>query len=97
MKKAVQSKLKKSKTQKIKKINRKRKIGLVIRKKMPQTAVVEIEMLKKHPYYHKRFKSHKKIAAHDEKDEVKVGDKVEIEECRPISKTKSWKIIEIIK
>jgi len=78
------------------KANRKKRVGLVIRKKMAKSAVVELERLIKHPYYHKRFKRTSRLTVDDQKDAVKVGDKVKIEECRPISKTKSWKIIEII-
>ncbi|MCX6811868.1 MAG: 30S ribosomal protein S17 [Candidatus Berkelbacteria bacterium] len=81
---------------KIKKINRKKRVGLVVRKKMQKTAIVEIERLLKHPYYHKRFKSHRRMAVDDKKDLAKVGDRVEIEECRKISKTKSWKIIDVL-
>lgn len=82
---------------KLKKINRKKRVGLVIRKKQSHTAVVKIQWLRQHPYYHKRYKVDRNLAVNDEKDMVKVGDRVEIEECRPISKTKSWKIVDIIK
>ena len=82
---------------KIRKINRKRRVGLVVSKKMAKSAVVEFTRLKKHPYYHKRFKQTSRLTVDDQKDAAKVGDKVEIEECRPISKTKSWKIVEILK
>lgn len=78
------------------KVIRKKRVGLVIRKKMAKSAVVELERLIKHPYYHKRFRETSRLTVDDQKDIAKVGDKVEIEECRPISKTKSWKITEII-
>jgi small subunit ribosomal protein S17 len=81
---------------KIKKTTRKKRIGKVISKKTKGLAVVEIERLRKHPYYHKRYKAKRRIAAHDEKDVCKYGDLVEIEECKPISKTKKWKIVEKI-
>ena len=81
----------------IKQVNRKKRTGKVVSKKSPQLAIVEMERLRKHPYYLKRYKVHHRLAVHDEKDVCKKGDLVEIEECRPISKTKRWKIIEIIK
>jgi len=72
----------------------KRKIqGKVVSAKMPKTLVVEAERVKQHPKYRKRFKVHKRYKAHYEEGEFKVGDQVVIEECRPISKDKKWKII----
>jgi len=72
----------------------KRKIqGKVVSVKMPKTLVVEAERVKQHPKYRKRFKVHKRYKAHYEEGEFKVGDQVVIEECRPISKDKKWKII----
>ena len=68
--------------------------GTVVSDKMNKTIVVEIESTKKHPKYEKRYKSHKKYKAHDEKNEYKVGDKVVIEETRPISKDKKWRIVD---
>ena len=82
---------------KIKSVKRQRKIGIVVSKKTAKSAVVKLEKLVKHPYYQKRYKIHRRIAVDDEKDAAKAGDRVEIEECRPISKTKRWKIMEIIK
>jgi len=67
--------------------------GEVISDKGQKTVVVKVERIKEHPRYKKRYKVHKKYKAHDEKDEYKVGDKVIIEECRPISKEKRWKVI----
>jgi small subunit ribosomal protein S17 len=60
---------------------------------MPKTVVVTVEMIKTHPKYKKRYKRHKKYKAHIEEGEYKVGDRVIIEECRPISKDKKWKVI----
>jgi len=71
--------------------------GTVISTKMKKTVVVLVERLKEHPKYKKRYKVSKKYKAHDEKEECKVGDQVVIEECRPISKEKKWRVIEIIK
>jgi len=68
-------------------------IGKVVSDKMEKTVVVEVERLKEHPKYKRRYRVQKKYKAHDEKREYKVGDKVVIEECRPISKEKSWRVI----
>jgi len=82
---------------KIKEINRKKRTGIVVSGKMDKTIKVELERLVKHPHYQKRYKVHKKVLAHDEKNEYKKGDKVTIEECRPLSKVKRWKVVEKIK
>ena len=60
--------------------------GIVVSDKMAKTVVVEVERVKEHPKYKRRFKIHKKFKAHDEKGEFHTGDKVVIEETRPISK-----------
>jgi len=67
--------------------------GKVVSNKMQKTVVVEVERIKEHPKYKRRFKVHKKYKSHDEKGECKVGDRVIIEECRPISKEKRWRVI----
>jgi small subunit ribosomal protein S17 len=67
-------------------------IGKVISNKMQKTVVVEVEKVKRHPLYKRTYKVHKKYHAHDEIG-CKIGDKVLIEESRPISKTKRWKVI----
>ena len=67
--------------------------GIVISNKIPKTVVVEVERIKKHPKYQRRYKVHKKYQAHDEKGESKVGDNVIIKECRPLSKEKKWRVI----
>jgi len=67
--------------------------GIVVSDKMQKTVVVEVERIKEHPKYKKRFKIHKKYKAHDENKEYKMGDKVVIEETTPISKDKKWKVI----
>lgn len=72
----------------------KRKLtGKVISDKMQKTVVVLVERIKQHPKYKRRYKVHKKYKAHDEKGEYKMGDAVVIEECKPISKDKTWKVI----
>jgi len=70
--------------------------GIVISDKMEKTVVVKVERIKEHPKYKRRYKVYKKYKAHDEKEKCKVGDKVTIEECRPISKEKRWRVIEKI-
>lgn len=72
---------------------KKKLTGIVISDKMQKTVVVEVERVKEHPKYRRKYKVHKKYKAHDEKGEFKAGDKVVIEECRPISKDKNWKVI----
>ena len=67
--------------------------GTIVSDKMEKTVVVEVERVKEHPRYKKRYKEHKKYKAHDEKGEYKMGDKVIIEECRPLSKDKKWRVI----
>lgn len=72
---------------------KKRLKGTVVANKMQKTVVIKVESIRKHPKYIKRYKVHKKYKAHDEKGEYKVGDKVIIEECRPLSKEKKWRVI----
>jgi len=72
---------------------KKKLIGTIISNKMKKTVVVEVERLKEHPKYKRRFKVHKKYHAHVESGDYQVGDKVIIEECRPLSKTKRWYVI----
>ncbi len=76
--------------------NRKTLVGTVVSDKMNKTIVVLVETKSKHSLYDKLVITHKKYHAHDEKEECKVGDKVRIVETRPISKTKCWKLDEII-
>jgi len=75
---------------------RKRLIGKVVSDKMKKTITVLVERWKEHPKYKKRFKVRKKYHAHDEKEEAKVGDIVMIEESRPYSKTKRFKLMKIL-
>jgi len=74
----------------------KQKIGIVISNKMQKTIVVKIENRYPHPMYSKTLIQTKKYLAHDELEECKVGDQVLVEECRPLSKRKRWKLIKII-
>jgi small subunit ribosomal protein S17 len=70
--------------------------GKVVSDKMAKTVVVLVERLKEHPKYHKRYRVSKKFKAHDEKGEYKTGDIVVIEECRPLSADKRFKVIKKI-
>jgi small subunit ribosomal protein S17 len=76
---------------------KKRLIGKVVSDKMQKTIVVMAKRLKVHPKYKKRYFVRKKYKVHDENEIAKVGDIVEIEESRPYSKTKRWKLLRIIK
>ena len=75
---------------------RKTRVGKVISEKMDKTIVVAIADNVKHPVYNKIVKRTTKIHVHDEKNECRVGDKVEVMETRPLSKTKRWRLVEII-
>ena len=68
--------------------------GVVISDKMDKTIVVKVERRVQHPIYKKFIRRSKKYAAHDEANLCKIGDKVRIEECRPISKRKTWTVVE---
>ncbi len=74
----------------------KTRVGFVVSDKMDKTVVVEVVRLYAHPLYKKRVKTTKRYKAHDENNECVVGDKVRIEECRPLSKDKCWKVISIV-
>ena len=67
--------------------------GIICKARNKKTVVVEVERTFKHPIYKKFIKRSKKYHAHDETDALKVGDKVMIEETRPISKLKTWKVV----
>jgi len=68
-------------------------VGTVISDKMKKTVVVETEQIKEHPKYKRRYRINKKYKVHTETNDYKVGDRVIIEECRPISKQKRWRVI----
>ncbi|MCQ2425181.1 MAG: 30S ribosomal protein S17 [Lachnospiraceae bacterium] len=75
---------------------RKTRVGIVVSDKMDKTIVVAIRDNVKHPKYGKVIKRTVKIHAHDEKNECGVGDTVEVMETRPLSKTKRWRLVNII-
>lgn len=68
--------------------------GIVISDKMDKSVVVRVDRVKTHPIYHKKYNVSTKFIAHDESGEHKIGEEVEIEETKPISKNKRWKIVE---
>ncbi|MDN3679021.1 30S ribosomal protein S17 [Vibrio tapetis subsp. quintayensis] len=70
--------------------------GRVVSDKMDKSIVVAIERMVKHPIYGKFVKRTTKVHAHDENNECGLGDTVEISECRPLSKTKSWTLVKIV-
>jgi small subunit ribosomal protein S17 len=72
---------------------KRRLIGQVVSDKMSKTVVVKVDRFKKYPKYKARFLFSKKHKAHDEKEEYKTGDRVVIEETRPLSKDKRWRVI----
>jgi small subunit ribosomal protein S17 len=76
--------------------NRKEKIGFVVSDKMDKTVTVEIERKTQHPLYKRVINQTKLYKVHDENNECNEGDKVRIMETRPLSKTKRWRVVEII-
>ena len=75
---------------------RKERVGEVISNKMAKTITVRVERRFAHPRYKKVVTGYKKLYAHDEKGEAKVGDRVRIEETRPLSKIKRWRLVEVV-
>ncbi|HEY4414792.1 MAG TPA: 30S ribosomal protein S17 [Verrucomicrobiae bacterium] len=75
---------------------RKERVGEVVSNKMAKTIVVRVERRFPHPQYKKIVTAYKKFYAHDEKAEAKIGDTVRIEETRPLSKLKRWKLVEVV-
>ena len=76
--------------------NRKERVGEVLPSKMAKTIVVRVQRRFPHPEYKKVVTQYKKFYAHDEKSEAKPGDRVRIEETRPLSKMKRWRLVEIV-
>lgn len=75
---------------------RKEKVGVVTSNKMNKSIVVAVERKVKHPKYGKFVNKTSKFVAHDEKNECSIGDTVRIMETRPLSKTKNWRLVEVI-
>lgn len=80
-----------------KKVNKRKLEGIVVSEKMAKTRIVEVSRLTKHPRFHKYYKVTKRFAAHDEEGKYKLGDFVAIEETKPLSRTKRWRIIGEVK
>ena len=76
--------------------NTKTRIGVVVSTQMDKSAVIQTERLVPHKLYGKYMREHVKYMAHDPENSCSVGDKVMIEECRPLSKRKRWRVTEII-
>jgi len=75
---------------------RKERIGVVVSNKMDKSIVVAIKRKEKHPIYGKFINKTKKLMAHDEENSCNIGDTVRVAETRPLSKNKSWRLVEII-
>ena len=75
---------------------RKMRVGVVSSNKMDKTITVNVERKVKHPLYGKFLKKTTKFHAHDEKNECSIGDTVKIMETRPMSKTKRWRLVEVV-
>jgi small subunit ribosomal protein S17 len=75
---------------------RKTRLGIVISDKMDKTVVVGVDTPRRHPLYHKSIRRVVRYKAHDEKNQCRAGDMVRIEETRPLSKEKHWRVAEIV-
>ena len=75
---------------------RKIRTGLVVSDKMDKTVLVKIDRVVRHPVYGKTVRRSSKLAAHDETNDAHVGDTVRVMETRPLSKTKRWRVVEIV-
>ncbi|MDM8552648.1 30S ribosomal protein S17 [Desulfobacterales bacterium HSG2] len=75
---------------------RRQLVGKIVSNKMDKTAIVMVERLVKHRFYHKYVRKRSKFAAHDEGNVCQIGDKVSIIESRPLSKTKRWRVNKVI-
>lgn len=77
-------------------LRRKTKVGVVVSAKMAKTVIVEVGRLREHPLYKKVVRTRKRFAAHDANAEAKAGDLIRIQESRPFSATKRWRVVEVI-
>jgi small subunit ribosomal protein S17 len=75
---------------------RKERVGEVVSDKMNKTIIVRVERRFRHPQFKKVMTRYRKFYAHDEKSEAKLGDRVRIQETRPLSKTKCWRLVEVV-
>ena len=76
--------------------DRKVRTGVVVSDRMDKTVIVRIESQKRHPLYGKTVRRSSRLAAHDEADQAHVGDVVRVMETRPLSKSKRWRVVEIV-
>jgi len=76
--------------------HRKERVGKVVSDSMDKTIVVRVERRFRHPQFKKVVTAYSKFYAHDEKNEAKTGDRVRIQETRPLSKTKCWRLVQIV-
>ena len=77
--------------------NRKERIGVVVSDKMNKTITVQVDRVSRHPVYNRSIRKATKFKAHDETNTAKLGDVVRIQETRPLSKTKRWRLVEVVK
>ena len=75
---------------------RKVRTGIVVSDKMDKTVIVRIEQTVRHPTYHKTIRRSRKLTAHDEAGNAHIGDTVRLMETRPLSKTKRWRVVEVL-
>ena len=80
----------------VKRSKRKTRVGVVVSDKMDKTITVRVDIAAMHPVYDKLVRSATKFKAHDEKEVAGIGDTVKIEETRPLSKTKRWRLVEVM-
>lgn len=85
-----------SENKKVDRKARRRRVGVVISDSRDKTLKVQVEYMIEHPMYGKRIRRRATIHAHDPNNEGKVGDRVQVMECRPISKTKSWRLEKVL-
>jgi small subunit ribosomal protein S17 len=84
------------KTEQERRGQRKERRGVVVSDAMDKTVVVRVDILKAHPKYHKMMRRSVRLHAHDERNEAKVGDTVRLTETRPLSRTKRWRVAEVV-
>jgi small subunit ribosomal protein S17 len=75
---------------------RKTRVGVVVSDKMDKTVVIRVDSQRRHPLYEKSVRGTSKLSAHDEGNEAHVGDTVRVMETRPLSKSKRWRVVEIL-
>ncbi len=77
-------------------VSRKTRVGTVVSDRMSKTVVIKVDRMAKHPLYGKPVLRSKKFMAHDEEETCRIGDRIRIEETRPLSRHKRWRVVEII-